>query len=166
MTIHLAAVSNIALPDGFGSSLGRGIGAIVLYAIVGLVLMLLGFYAIDWTTPGKLSALVRDGRPNAVIVTASGMLSMAFIIVVAILFSSSDLTAGLITSVVYGLVGIVAQVLAVRTLEWVTKLDVGATIEETRFAPASVVVAAVHLALGMIVAVAISDFGALISANT
>ncbi|GLZ43094.1 DUF350 domain-containing protein [Actinokineospora sp. NBRC 105648] len=156
MTSHLAAVSNVALPAGFGADLGKGIGAIALYAIIGLVLMLIGFYAIDWTTPGKLSDLVRTGKPNAVIVTASGMLSMALIIVVAIFFSASDLTAGLITSVVYGLIGIIVQVLAVRTLEWVTKLDVGATIESEKFAPASVVVAAVHIALGLIVAVAIS----------
>ncbi|HEU5473252.1 MAG TPA: DUF350 domain-containing protein [Actinophytocola sp.] len=131
-------------------------GAIALYAVVGVVLMLLGFYAIDFTTPGKLSDLVRAGRPNAVIVTASGMLSMAFIIVIAIWSSSGDLAAGLIQSLVFGLVGIVAQVLAVRTLEWTTRLDVGATIESDRFAPASVVVAAVHLALGLVVAVAIS----------
>ncbi|WP_018683450.1 DUF350 domain-containing protein [Actinokineospora enzanensis] len=156
MTTHLAAVSNAALPAGFGGELGRGIGAIALYAIVGLVLMLIGFYAIDWTTPGKLSELVRTGKPNAVIVTASGMLSMALIIVVAIFSSASDLTAGLITSVVYGLIGIIVQVLAVRTLEWVTRLDVGATIEHEEFAPASIVVAAVHIALGLIVAVAIS----------
>ncbi|MGQ0840527.1 DUF350 domain-containing protein [Actinokineospora sp.] len=156
MTSHLAAVSNLALPAGFGADLGKGIGAIVLYAVVGLILMLIGFYAIDWTTPGKLSDLVRTGKPNAVIVTASGMLSMALIIVVAIFFSASDLTAGLITSVVYGLIGIIVQVLAVRTLEWVTKLDVGGTIEQEKFAPASVVVAAVHIALGLIVAVAIS----------
>ncbi|SDC74979.1 DUF350 domain-containing protein [Actinokineospora iranica] len=156
MTSHLAAVSNLALPAGFGADLGKGIGAIALYAIVGLVLMLIGFYAIDWTTPGKLSDLVRGGKPNAVIVTASGMLSMALIIVVAIFFSASDLTAGLITSVVYGLIGIVVQVLAVRTLEWVTRLDVRGTIESEKFAPASVVVAAVHIALGLIVAVAIS----------
>ncbi|MCP2301123.1 MULTISPECIES: DUF350 domain-containing protein [Actinokineospora] len=156
MTTQLAAVSNIALPAGFGADLGKGIGAIALYAIIGLVLMLIGFYAIDWTTPGKLSDLVRTGKPNAVIVTASGMLSMALIIVVAIYFSASDLTAGLITSVVYGLIGIVVQVLAVRTLEWVTKLDVGSTIQDDKFAPASVVVAAVHIALGLIVAVAIS----------
>ncbi|WP_092785968.1 DUF350 domain-containing protein [Actinokineospora terrae] len=156
VTTQLAAVSNIALPAGFGADLGKGIGAIALYAIIGLVLMLIGFYAIDWTTPGKLSDLVRTGKPNAVIVTASGMLSMALIIVVAIFFSASDLTAGLITSVVYGLIGIVVQVLAVRTLEWVTKLDVGSTIQDDKFAPASVVVAAVHIALGLIVAVAIS----------
>jgi uncharacterized membrane protein YjfL (UPF0719 family) len=153
---HAAATATLALPAGFGSDLGKNTGAIVLYAIVGLILMLLGFYAIDWTTPGKLSELVRTGKPNAVIVTASGMLSMAFIIVVAIFSSASDLTAGLITALIYGLVGIVVQVLAVRALEWVTRLDIGRTIEQEVFAPAIVVVAAAHIALGLVVAVAIS----------
>ena len=41
--------------------IGRGIGAILLYAVVGVLLMLLGFYAIDITTPGKLNRMVRDG---------------------------------------------------------------------------------------------------------
>jgi uncharacterized membrane protein YjfL (UPF0719 family) len=153
---HLASATIVALPEGYWADLGEGIGAIALYALVGVVLMLVGFYAIDFTTPGRLSDLVRTGKPNAVIVTASGMLSMALIIVIAIVTSFSDLTAGLISSIVYGLIGIVAQVLAVRLLEWTTRLNVGATIESERFAPASVVVAAVHLALGLIVASAVS----------
>jgi uncharacterized membrane protein YjfL (UPF0719 family) len=152
----LAATSNVALPEGYWGDLGENIGAIALYAVVGVVLMLIGFYAIDFTTPGKLSELVRTGKPNAVIVTASGMLSMALIIVVAILTSFGDLTAGLIGSLVFGLVGIVAQVLGVRLLEWIARFDVGDTIEAETFAPVSVVVAAVHLALGGVVAVAIS----------
>jgi uncharacterized membrane protein YjfL (UPF0719 family) len=146
---------NVALPEGFWPDLGEGIGAIALYAVVGVVLMLAGFYAIDFTTPGKLSALVRSGRPNAVIVTASGMLSMAFIVVIAIVNSANDLTAGLIQSLVYGLIGIVAQVLAVRLLEWTTQLDVGGTIESEKFAPATVVVTAVHVALGLVVAASV-----------
>lgn len=154
MSSQLAA--NVALPEGFWPDLGEGIGAIALYAVVGVVLMLIGFYAIDFTTPGKLSELVRTGMPNAVIVTASGMLSMAFIIVVAIVNSASDLTAGLIQSLVFGLIGILAQVLAVRLLEWILRMDVGETIEQEKFAASSVVVAAVHLALGLVVAVAIS----------
>ena len=154
MSSQLAA--NVALPDHFWPDLGEGIGAIALYAVVGVILMLIGFYAIDFTTPGKLSELVRTGKPNAVIVTASGMLSMALIIVVAILNSFGDLTAGLIGSLVFGLIGIIAQVLAVRLLEWITRLDVGATIEADAYAPSSLVVASVHLALGSIVAVAIS----------
>ncbi|WP_026454480.1 DUF350 domain-containing protein [Saccharomonospora iraqiensis] len=146
----------VALSETFGTDLARGIGAILLYAIVGLLLMLLGFYAIDFTTPGKLSELVRRGLPNAVMVTASGLVSMAFIVVVAIWASASDLTEGLITALVYGLVGIIAQVLAVRLLEWATRIDVRSTIESETFAPASMVVAAAHVALGLVVAVAIS----------
>lgn len=146
---------NVALPEGFWPDLGEGIGAIALYAVVGVVLLLVGFYAIDFTTPGKLSELVRTGRPNAVIVTASGMVSMALIIVIAIFNSAGELDAGLIQSLVFGLIGIIAQVLAVRLLEWTTRLDVRDTVESETFAPASVVVAAVHLALGLVVAVAV-----------
>jgi len=149
-------VTTLALDPDFGAQLGKGIGSIALYAIVGLVLILLGFYAIDWTTPGKLSDLVRTGKPNAVIVTASGMLSMAFIIVVAIANSANDLSAGLIDALVFGLLGIVAQVLAVRLLAWTTRIEVADTIEAESFAPGSIVVAAVHIALGLVVAVAIS----------
>lgn len=156
MSSHLASATTVALPEGFWPDIGEGMGAIALYAVVGVVLMLIGFYAIDFTTPGKLSALVRAGRPNAVIVTASGMLSMALIIVIAIVNSFGDLDAGLISSVVFGLVGVIAQVLAVRLLEWTIRINVGATIESETFAPASVVVAAVHLALGLIVASAVS----------
>ena len=146
----------LALDQDFGAQLGKGIGAIALYAIVGLVLILLGFYAIDWTTPGKLSDLVRTGKPNAVLVTSAGLVSMALIIVVAITTSASDLTAGLITSLVYGLIGIVVQVAAVRILEWATKIDIGGLIQSERFSPASTVVGAAHLALGLVVAVSIS----------
>jgi uncharacterized membrane protein YjfL (UPF0719 family) len=148
--------TTIALSDTFGHDLVRGIGSILLYGVVGLLLMFAGFWAIDWTTPGKLAQLVTRGLPNAVIVTASGLLSMAFIIVVAIVNSSSDLTEGLITSLVYGLIGIAVQVIAVRLLEWATRVDVGSTIESEKFAPASIVVAAAHIALGLVVAASVS----------
>ncbi|MEU4442467.1 DUF350 domain-containing protein [Actinosynnema sp. NPDC050801] len=149
-------ISPLALDAGFGAAIGRGVGAIALYAVVGLVLMIVGFYAIDWTTPGKLSALVRNGAPNAVIVTAAGLVSMALIVVVAIYSSAGKLDEGLLSSLIFGFVGIIVQVLAVRLLEWVTRLDIGSLIESDRFAPASVVVAAAHFALGLVVAIAIS----------
>jgi uncharacterized membrane protein YjfL (UPF0719 family) len=148
--------TTLALEPGFGSAIGRGIGAIALYAIVGLLLMVVGFYAIDWTTPGKLSALVRNGAPNAVVVTSAGLVSMAFIIVVAIANSAGKLDEGLLSALIFGFVGIVVQVVAVRLLEWVTRMDIGSLIQSDRFAPASIVVAAAHLALGLVVAVAIS----------
>jgi uncharacterized membrane protein YjfL (UPF0719 family) len=81
---------------------------------------------------------------------------MAFIVVIAITSSVGKLDEGLLSALIYGLVGIVVQVAAVRLLEFVTRLDIGSIIESDRFAPASVVVASAHIALGLVVAVAIS----------
>ena len=137
------------------ASLGQGIGAIALYAVIGLVLMLAGFYVIDWTTPGKLTQLVREGRPNAAVVTASGLFSLAFIVVVAIYFSPAKLSDGLLTSLIFGLVGIIAQVVVMRVFEFAMRLDIGAMLAAEKFTPASIVVAAANVALGLVVAVAI-----------
>lgn len=140
---------------GFGEVIGRGVGAILLYAVLGVLLMLLGFYAVDLTTPGKLNRMVRDGLPNAVLVTSAGMVSMAFIVVVAIYTSTGSLIEGMLLSLVFGLVGIVAQVGGVRLLEWVTGIDIGAVLAAERLQAQAYVVSAAHIALGLVVAVAI-----------
>lgn len=138
------------------ATLGQGIGAIALYAVIGLVLMVAGFYVIDWTTPGKLSQLVRSGHPNAAVVTAAGLFSIAFIVVVAIYNSPSRLTDGVLTALVFGVVGIIVQIIAIRVFEFVMRIDMGALFEGETFSPVSIVVASAHLALGLVVAAAIS----------
>ncbi|NMN94344.1 DUF350 domain-containing protein [Antrihabitans stalactiti] len=148
-------VTTLAFESGYWNSLGRGVGAIVLYAIVGLVLMVVGFYAIDLTTPGKLRDIVRQGNPNAIVILASGTLSMAFIVVLAIYASSGKLSEGLVASLVYGLVGIVAQVISVRAVELVSGVDIGAVVTSPTYKPEVLVVAAAHFGLGLVVAVAI-----------
>ena len=140
---------------GFFSVIGRGVGAILLYAVLGVLLMLLGFYAVDVTTPGKLNRMVRAGLPNSVLVTAAGMVSMAFIVVVAIYASSGALLEGLLASLIFGFVGIVVQVGGVRLLEWVTGIEIGPVLAAERIQPQAFVVAAAHIALGLVVAVAI-----------
>lgn len=144
-----------AIDANYFKAIGEGIGAIVLYAIVGVVLVLLGFYAVDVTTPGKLNELVRAGAPNAVAVTSAGMVSMAFIVVVAIFTSGGRLVEGLLSSLIFGLVGIVVQVAGVRVLEYVTGIDIGRVLRADIFTPAAAVVCAAHVALGLVVAVAI-----------
>ena len=117
--------------------------------------MILGFFVIDWTTPGPLRELVRSGRPNAAAVAASGVVSMAFIVVLAIYSSSGDLAAGLIKTLVFGLVGIAAQALSVRLIGAVKGLDIGEMLHEEKFSPVVLDVAAAYLAFGLIVAAAI-----------
>ncbi|MBC8091543.1 MAG: DUF350 domain-containing protein [Pseudonocardia sp.] len=140
---------------GFFSVIGIGIGAILLYAVLGVILMLLGFYAVDLTTPGKLNVMVREGHPNAVVITAAGMISMAFIVVTAIYTSSGFLTEGLLQTAIFGIIGILAQVGAVRLLEWVMGIDVGAVLAADRVLPQSYLISAAHVALGLVVAFAI-----------
>ncbi|MFC8382204.1 DUF350 domain-containing protein [Nocardia sp. NPDC056952] len=147
----------LALESGYWSALGEGVGAIILYCLIGLVLMLIGFFAIDLTTPGKLRDLVVAGKPNAIIVSAAGMISMAFIVVFAVLATggSGKLSEGLIAAIVYGLVGIIAQVISVRVIEKVTGIDIGRTLHAETYTPEVLVVAAAHFALGLVVAFAI-----------
>lgn len=150
MTATLAAID-----AEYFKAIGEGIGAIVLYAVVGVVLMLLGFYAVDITTPGKLNELVKAGAPNAVAVTAAGMVSMAFIVVVAIYTSGGHLAEGLLSTLIYGLLGIVTQVAGVRVLEYVTGIDIGGVLRADTYSPSATVVCSAHVALGLVVAVAI-----------
>lgn len=145
----------VALGPDYWSALGHGASAIALYAIVGLALMVLGFYVLDWTTPGPLRTLVQAGRPNAAAVAASGVLSLSFVVVLAIYASSGELVDGLINTVVYGLLGIVAQTVSVRLIELITSIDIGPVLAEERYTPEVLVVVSAHFAVGLIVAAAI-----------
>jgi hypothetical protein len=140
---------------GYWNVLARGVGAIVLYAIVGLVLMLIGFYAIDLTTPGPLRKMVDAGKPNAIVVAAAGMVSMALIVVLAIYASSGKLLEGLVGSAIFGLVGIIAQVVMMRIATMVIGIDMDALFDADEFNYESLMVAAAQFALGVVVAVAI-----------
>ncbi len=154
MTTNIMALSGY-WDAGYWSVLGRGAGAIVLYSIVGLVLMIVGFYAIDFTTPGPLRKMVDAGKPNAIVVTAAGMVSMALIVVLAIYASSGKLLEGLVGSAIFGVVGIIAQVVMMRIATLVIGIDMSTLFNADEFSYDSLIVAASQFALGIVVAVAI-----------
>ena len=68
----------------------------------------------------------------------------------------AQLQLGLLTSLIFGLVGIIAQVVVMRVFEFAMRLDIGAMLAAEKFTPTSIVVAAANVALGLVVAVAIS----------
>lgn len=140
---------------GYVNVLGRGAGAIVLYSVVGLVLMIIGFYAIDLTTPERLRTMVNAGKPNAIIVSAAGMVSMALIVVLAIYSSYGKLVEGLLAAATFGLIGIAAQVVMMRIATIVIGIDMHALLAADEYSYEALLVAAAQFALGIIVAVAI-----------
>lgn len=140
---------------GYWSIIAHGAAAIWLYAAVGFVLMTIGFFVLDWTTPGPLRQMVRVGLPNAAVISAAGLLSQAFVIVLAIYTASGNIAEGLFRTLVFGLIGIAAQTICMRLIEWVLGIDVGELLAQRKFAPTTLVVAAAYVAVGLVIATAI-----------
>src|SRR3954452_10675002 len=98
----------------------HGVVATVLYFVVAIVVMAVGFVAVDLLTPGSLRREVFvDHRPNAVVIACANYTAIAAVVISAILSSSDSLGQGLVDVAVYGLVGIVLQGLAMLALEMV-----------------------------------------------
>ena len=144
-----------ALNPDFWSSVGHGVSAIALYTILGVALVVLGFFIIDWTTPGPLRTLVMAGRPNAAAIAAAGVVSIALIVVLTIYSSAGDIIQGLVGTLVFGVLGLVSQALCVRLIGLVTGIDIGRVLAAERFVPEVLVVIAAYFAFGLIIAIAI-----------
>lgn len=86
----------------------KGAVATILYFAVGMAVLLVGFYAVDLLTPGKLRQLVFiDRRPNAVVVAGAMYIALTVVIITAIANSYSQLGQGLVGVAVYGLMGVI-----------------------------------------------------------
>ena len=127
------------------------------YGAVGLALLALGYVAIDLLTPGRLSDLIyRDRNWNAAFVVGSGLVAIATIQVTAILTSHDDLDQGLAYSGAFGVLGVLLLVISFVVLDRLTPGDLGAIVCDRERHPAVVVTVANHIAVGAIVAAAIS----------
>jgi len=129
----------------------------LLYFVVGVIILVLGFAMVDMLTPGRLrSQVFLERRPNAVIVTAATDVSLTLVIVSAIVASSDKLGQGLLDTLVYGLVGVALQGVALVVLEAVVPGHYRTIIDAERFHPASIAAAVILVAVGGINAAALS----------
>lgn len=138
-------------------SLVQELTSTVLYFVVGIVVLVVGFVMVDALTPGKLRRQVFvERRPNAVVVTSAMDLSLTLVIVSAIRASSDQLAQGLVDTLVFGLVGVALQGIALAVLEGLIPGRYRDVIDSEQFHPASVATAVVLLAVGGINAAALS----------
>lgn len=138
-------------------SLAQNVVAAILYFVVGALVLAAGFAMVDLLTPGKLRHLVFvEYRPNAVAVASGMYAALAIVVVSAIVASSSELAQGLLEALVYGLVGVALQGMALVILEVVVPGRFRDLIEADRLHPSSVATAVVLLAVGGVNAAALS----------
>ena len=140
-----------------GESLAQNVVAAVLYFIVGVAVLALGFALADVLTPGSLRRLVFvERRPNAVAV-ASGMYgALAIVVISAIVASADQLGQGLVDAAVYGIVGVLLQGVALVVLELAVPGRFRDLIADERLHPAAIATAVTLLAVGGVNAAALS----------
>ena len=121
----------------------QSIGFAAAYTGVGIALLVLGFYVLDLLTPGNLGKHIAENRSlNAAVTLTGGFLGQG-----AIIFATSGFGRALLYTVVFGVLGVVLQAVAFVALDVLIPGRLGHHLMEPAFHPASLVSAAVQLAV-------------------
>jgi uncharacterized membrane protein YjfL (UPF0719 family) len=133
------------------------IGYAVAYTGVGIALLVLGFYVLDLLTPGHLGRHIYEHRSvNAAVTLAAGFLGQGAIIFATIWTNAtSGFGQALLYTVVFGVLGVLLQAVAFVVLDLITPGKLGEHLMQPGFHPASLVSAAVALAVSMIIVASI-----------
>jgi uncharacterized membrane protein YjfL (UPF0719 family) len=135
----------------------RGAVATILYFLVGMAVLFVGFYMVDVLTPGKLRQMVFiDRRPNAVVVAGAMYIALTTVIISAIVNSYSQLGQGLVGVAVYGLMGVILLGIALLAMHLLIPGDFHEHIDDPELHPGSFAVALILLAVGGVTAAAVS----------
>jgi uncharacterized membrane protein YjfL (UPF0719 family) len=135
----------------------ESIGYAAAYTGVGIALLTLGFYALDLLTPGHLGRHIYEDRSvNAALTLSAGFLGQGAIVFASIWTNAtSGFGQALLYTVVFGVLGVVLQAVAFLVLDLITPGKLGAHLIERQFHPASLVSAAVQLAVAAIIVASI-----------
>ncbi|HEU4347096.1 MAG TPA: DUF350 domain-containing protein [Actinoplanes sp.] len=135
----------------------NGAGRSVVFGLVGIGIMAIGFVMVDLLTPGKLRDLIwRDRNPNAALLLAANQLGVAVIVFTAVFTSYQDFVQGLASTVIFGIIGVAIMGFAFIVLDWLTPGKLGDVISLPERHPAATVSAATHFGAALIVAACIA----------
>lgn len=123
---------------------------VLAYAGVGVAVLLVGFFAMDAVTAGPLRTMVREGRPNAVVLSAATLVSLGLVVYFAIYYTGEDWD-GLYDVAIFGAVGVATQAVVVLLVDYTLLGRVHDLWTDERLRPTVFVPAAAQLAAGLIV---------------
>lgn len=135
----------------------NGLGAGAAYSVVGLLVLIAGFVAVDLATPGDLRKQIwEDRNKDLTAVLASGLAANTMTVVTAILTSNDDLGKGLVDAAGYGLLGVILIGVVFKVVDLLTPGDLGAMVAHDDHHPAVWITVVTHIAVGAVVAASIS----------
>lgn len=139
------------------TAIGHGIGRTFAYLGVSMVLLVAGFHILDMFSPKRLVDLIlTQNNRNAARVASAAILSLAIVIATAVVTTNDDFAYGLISTAIFGVIGVVLQVVVYFLFDLLTPGNVGDVVDDPVDHPGSWVLAASLLASGVIVAACIS----------
>ncbi|MEU0991222.1 DUF350 domain-containing protein [Streptomyces sp. NPDC005953] len=137
-------------------------GIALLYGLIGFIVMVAGFIALDLVTPGKLFHVVWTERNRGAAVLLGGQtIAIGLVIEQSIRASESEqgLGYGLFSTLLYGLAGVVVMTLISLIVGLLTPGRLGAAVLDDngeRPHPAAWVQAAMYLGTAVMVGAAVS----------
>jgi Domain of Unknown Function (DUF350) len=135
----------------------NGAGRSVVFGLIGIGLLALGFVLVDLLTPGRLKDLIwRDRNPNAALLLAANQLGIAVIVFTAIFTSYDSFSQGVASTVIFGIIGIAIMGFGFMVLDWMTPGKLGEVICTAERHPGATVSAAAHFGTALIVAACIA----------
>lgn len=139
------------------NELVAGLASGLAFGVLGIALLVVGFFVVDLLTPGNLGQLVyAEHNRNAALVVASALLAVAAVTTTAIVTSEDGLAQGLLSAGAYGLLGIFLQALSFVIVDKLTPGELGEIVCSVEAEPAVWVTVATQLAVGAVAAAAIA----------
>jgi uncharacterized membrane protein YjfL (UPF0719 family) len=112
-------------------------GATLAYGAVGIGLMAVGYLVVEVTTPGRLGHQIwAERNRGAGLILAAKLLGVGAIVTTAILSSENGLAEGLVSTLVYGALGIALMTAAFFLLDLFTPGKLGAVLVGEEHTPA------------------------------
>ena len=131
-------------------------GVVLSSAGCGLLLMVIGYFVVDLLTPGKLHVILWEQKSrNAAVLVASDLAGVAIIVIAAIRASSDDLAAGILSTLVFGILGIILMGVSFVLIGLLTPGKTGDIINSPQMHPEVWVNATAHLGIAGIMAAAL-----------
>lgn len=143
--------------DSITNGLGTALWHAAVYAIASGVLLIAGFYVLDWITPGHLGKHLSGGSMSAALVTSAWVIGNGLILFTACWVNGEGGVRGaLLWTLVFGVFGVAVNALMIVIIDAVTPGNLRHILVEPGAANAlSKVMSAFIFAISIIICVSI-----------
>lgn len=133
------------------------LGDAASYSLVGILLLVIGFVALDLVTPGRLRSLVWiEHNRNAVMLLTAQVIGLSLVLIAGIRDSAGlELWRGLLYTALYVVLAIAVMMWSFVLVDWLTPGKLGSLLLDDERHPAGWICGAAFIGVGAMIATAV-----------